>query len=66
MLISAVLPIMSLYQLPHGQYAYNGHVINLLQDVALFANSLPLSWMSSLSEMKELLIPIKIFESGEL
>ena len=41
MLISAVLPIMSLYQLPHGQYAYNGHVINLLQDVASFANSLP-------------------------
>ena len=41
MLISAVLPIMSLYQLPHGQYAYNGHVINLPQDVASFANTLP-------------------------
>ena len=41
MLISAVLPIMSLYKLPHGQYAYSGHVINLPQDVALFANSLP-------------------------
>ena len=41
MLISAVLPIMSLYKLPFGQYAYSGHVINLPQDVATFANSLP-------------------------
>ena len=41
MLISVVLPIMSLYQLPHGQFAYNGHVINLPQDVACFAYSLP-------------------------
>ena len=41
MLISPVLPIMSLYWLPHGQYAYSGHVINLPQDVAIFANSLP-------------------------
>ena len=41
MLISAVLPIMSLYKLPHGQYAYSGHVINLPQYVAAFANSLP-------------------------
>ena len=41
MLISGVLPIMSLYRLPHGQYAYSGHVINLPQDVASFANSLP-------------------------
>ena len=41
MLISVVRPIMSLYQLPHGQFAYNGHVINLPQDVACFANSLP-------------------------
>ena len=40
MLISAVLPIMSLYRLPHGQYAYSGHVINLPQDVASFVNSL--------------------------
>ena len=44
-MISAVLPIMSLYKLPHGQYAYSGHIIiiiiNLPQDVALFANSLP-------------------------
>ena len=41
MLISGVLPIMSLYRLPHGQYAYSGHVINLPQDVASFANTLP-------------------------
>ena len=41
MLISAVLPIMSLYKLPHGQYGYSGHVINLPQDIASFANSLP-------------------------
>ena len=41
MLISAVLPIMSLYRLPHGQYGYNGHVINLPQDVACFVHSLP-------------------------
>ena len=31
---------MSLYRLPHGQYAYSGHVINLPQDVTSFANSL--------------------------
>ena len=41
MLISAVLPIMSLYKLPHGQYAHSGHVINLPHDVATFANYLP-------------------------
>ena len=34
MLISAVLPIMTLYRLPHDQYGYSGHVINLPQDVA--------------------------------
>ena len=41
MLVSRVLPIMSLYRLPHGQYGYGGHVINLPQDVAYFANTLP-------------------------
>ena len=30
MFISAVLSIMSLYHLPHGQYGYSGHVINLI------------------------------------
>ena len=33
MLISAVLPVMSIYKLPHGQYGYSGHVINFPQDV---------------------------------
>ena len=41
MLISAVLPIMTIYRLPHGQYGYSGHVINLPQDIAAFSNSLP-------------------------
>ena len=41
MLISAVLPIMTLYRLPHGQYGYSGHVINLPQDISSFASSLP-------------------------
>ena len=41
MLISAVMPIMSVYRLPQGQYGYSGHVINLPQDVASFAQSLP-------------------------
>ena len=41
MLISPILPIMTLYRLPHGQYGYSGHVINLPQDVASFANTLP-------------------------
>ena len=41
MLISAIMPIMSLYRLPLGQYGYSGHVINLPQDVSSFASSLP-------------------------
>ena len=41
MLISAVIPLMSIYQLPHGQYGYKGHVINLPQDITTFATSLP-------------------------
>ena len=41
MLISAVMPIMSIYRLPQGQYGYSGHVINLPRDVASFASSLP-------------------------
>ena len=41
MLVSAVMPIISIYRLPIGQYGYTGHVINLLQDVVSFANSLP-------------------------
>ena len=41
MLVSAVMPIMSIYRLPHGQYGYSGHVINLPQDVVSFVSSLP-------------------------
>ena len=41
MLVSAVMPIMSIYRLPQGQYGYSGHVIILPQDVISFSNSLP-------------------------
>ena len=41
MLVSPVTPIISVYQLPLGQYGYSGHVINLPQDVASFACSFP-------------------------
>ena len=41
MLISPVIPMISIYRLPHGQYGYKGHVINLPQDVAGFVNTLP-------------------------
>ena len=41
MLISRVMPLMSIYRLPHGQYGYKGHVINLPQDIITLANSLP-------------------------
>ena len=33
--------MMSIYRLPHGQYGYSGHVINLPQDISGFVNSLP-------------------------
>ena len=41
MLISAVIPIMSVHRLPQGQYGHSGHVVNLPQDVVSFAQSLP-------------------------
>ena len=41
MLISAVMPIMTVYRLPHGQLGYNGHVVNLPQDVRAFVATLP-------------------------
>lgn len=41
MLISAVMPFMSIYRLPHGQYGYRGHVINMPQDITAFASKLP-------------------------
>lgn len=41
MLTSRVLPIMSVYRLPHGQYGYSEHILNTPQDVTSFINSLP-------------------------
>ena len=41
MLIFAVMPFMSIYWLPLGQYDYSGHVVNFPQDVRSFARSLP-------------------------
>ena len=41
MLVSGMMPVMSIYQLPLGQYGYSGHVINLPQDVVSFASTLP-------------------------
>ena len=41
MFVSAVMPIMSIYWLPHGQYGYSGRVVNFPQDVASFVSSLP-------------------------
>jgi len=32
---------MSIYYLPHGQYVYSGHVLNIPQDVTSFVNNLP-------------------------
>ena len=43
MLMSPILPMMSMYRLPHGQYGYNSHVINLPQNITAFINSLPRS-----------------------
>ena len=43
MLISAVMPILTIYRLPYGQYGYSGHVINQPQDVVSFTRSLPRS-----------------------
>ena len=32
---------MTIYHLPQGQYGYKGHVINMPQDLSVFATSLP-------------------------
>ena len=40
MLISAVMRIMFIYCLSHGQYGYSGHVVNLYQDILSFSSSL--------------------------
>ena len=41
MLVSGIMPLMSIYRLPLGQYGYTGHVINFPQDAISFARSLP-------------------------
>ena len=41
MLVSGIMPLMSIYRLPLGQYGYTGHVINFPQDAISFAHSLP-------------------------
>ena len=41
MLISAVMPLMSVYRLRYGQYGYRGNVINLPQNITTLATSLP-------------------------
>ena len=40
---AAVMPIMVVYQLPHGQLGYSGHILNLPQNVIAFAITLPRS-----------------------
>ena len=47
--IFAVMPIMSIYRLPLGQYEYAGHVINLPQDVVSFAQYLSAELDASLA-----------------
>ncbi len=47
--LHAVMPIMSIYRLPLGQYEYAGHVINLPQDVVSFAQYLSAELDASLA-----------------
>lgn len=41
MLLSADMPIISIYRLPHSQFGYSGHMINLPQDVVSSVTRLP-------------------------
>ena len=41
MLISQTFPIVSVYYLHRGQYAYSGNVINFPQDIGEFVSRLP-------------------------
>ena len=65
MLISPVLPLMSIYRLPHGQYRYGGHVINLSQDIPSFVSSFPRlpSDVDIVLQEKKVLIIIMTFVS---
>ena len=58
-LISAVVPMMSVYKLPHGQYGYSGHVLNLPQNVSSFAKQLP-----RLPSELDVVLVRKVYESG--
>ena len=58
LLISAVVPMMSVYRLPHGQYGYSGHVLNLPQNISSFAKQLP-RFPSELD-----IVLVKEYESG--
>ena len=61
MLVSVVMPIMSIYRLPLGQYGYTGHIINLPQDVVTFAHSLP-----RLPSEVDVLIVRKDYQQGQM
>ena len=71
MLISAVLPIMSVYQLPHGQYTYGRHVINLAQDdqmwppLPTFYRVFPLISMTRASHARQMMDTKPLASSGE-
>lgn len=41
MLISPVILMILIYRLPHDQNGYNGHIINLPQDISTFVDRLP-------------------------
>ena len=61
MLVSVVMPIMSIYRLPLGQYGYTGHIINLPQDIVTFAHSLP-----RLPSEVDVLIVRKDYQQGQM
>ncbi len=65
LLISRIQPVMSIYCLPHGQYGYSNHILNLPQDVTTFINTLPANLMSSLLERKEQLTHTKTSRSDD-
>ena len=41
MLISQILPVMSIYRLPQGQFRCSGHIINRPQNISEFATVVP-------------------------
>ena len=61
-MLTSVMPMMSLYHLPYGQYGYSGHVINLPQDISTFTSTLPRSPSQSLFTNKMCMKRTKISE----